>query len=160
MPTPELLELVRKAEGFSAVPYRCPAGYWTIGFGHRIPSSSHPRITREEGEALLSVDVGMAEREARRLLGPFAAERISPRRLAALTDLVFNVGRDALDGANPSDLTDDAGVVLALRRGDWADAARRFRKWVNARDPKTGQLRPLPGLVARRETGARWIEEG
>lgn len=158
--TPELLALLRKAEGFSATPYRCPAGYWTIGYGHRIPSGAHPAITVAEGEALLFADASMAEREAKRLLGLPAAEKISPRRLAALTDLVFNVGRDALDGVSPSDLTDDAGVVLALRRGDWADAARRFRKWVNARDPKTGILRPLPGLVARRETGARWIEEG
>lgn len=153
--TPELVGFVQHEESFSSLPYRCPAGYPTIGYGHRIVSMTHPPITHLEALALLDVDLAIAERGALALCPNLARE---PRRLAALTDLVFNVGRDALDGVSPFDLTDDAGVVLALRAGDWATAAEHFRQWDHARI--RGRLVPLPGLTSRRAVGARWIEEG
>lgn len=153
--TKELLDLIKREEGFRTKPYLCPAGYPTIGYGHRIPSMSHPPITQAEAEALLAVDVGIAERGALRL----APNLIKyPARLAALTDLVFNVGRDALDGVDPDDLTDDSGVVKMLRAENWPVAAAKFRQWCHAR--VKGQLVALPGLIRRREVGAKWIENG
>ncbi len=153
--TPELVTLLKREEGYRALPYLCPAGYPTIGYGHRIPSLVHPALTVQEAEELLLWDLRLAERGALALAPNLAAQ---PRRLAALTDLVFNVGRDALDGVSPSDLTDDAGVVQCLRASDWAGAAVRFRQWDHAR--VNGALIELPGLKRRREIGARWIEEG
>lgn len=153
--TPELIDLVKQEEGFRSVPYRCPAGYPTIGYGHRIVSMTHPPITLAQAEALLAVDLDIAEDIALALAPNLVTE---PRRLAALTDLAFNVGRDALDGVSPSDLTDDAGVVLRLRLGDWEGAALRFRKWDHAK--VHGALVELPGLKRRREIGATWIEVG
>lgn len=153
--TRELLQFVKLQEGFMSAPYLCPAGYPTIGYGHRIPSMAHPVITIAEAEALLQVDLGIAERGALALCPNLRDE---PRRLAALTDLVFNVGRDALDGVSPSDLTDDAGVVQHLRAGDWAGAAERFRRWDHAK--VNGVPVELAGLKQRRAVGATWIEEG
>lgn len=151
----ELEDLVKHEEGLRLSPYFCPAGYPTIGYGHRIPSLAHPPITIDEAESLLWADLSIAERGALQLCPNLADE---PLRLAALTDLVFNVGRDALDGATPSDLTDDAGVVRCLRAGDWTGAAIRFRKWDHAR--VSGNLVELSGLKRRREIGAMWIEQG
>lgn len=153
--TPELIALVKKEEGFVDHPYLCPAGYPTIGYGHRIPSVAHPAITMQDAEALLMVDLRIAERGALQLCPNLTTE---PRRLAALTDLVFNVGRDALDGMSQSDLNDDAGVVKRLRATDWEGAAERFRRWDHAK--VGGMLIELPGLKRRRETGAKWILEG
>jgi lysozyme len=159
--TEELKELVRQVEGLVLVPYLCPAGYPTIGYGHRILSMAHPPITFDEAEVLLALDIGIAERGAIELCPTLLIEA---RRLAALTDLVFNVGRDALDGKDPIDLTDDSGVVQYLRAGifmgalAWTEAAARFRQWNKAR--VNGVLVPLAGLTRRREVGARWIEEG
>lgn len=153
--TSELIDLVKYEEGLRLEPYLCPAGYPTIGYGHRIPSLSHPPISVDEAESLLRVDLGIAERGALTLCPDLAAY---PRRLAALTDLVFNVGRDALDGVSASDLTDDAGVVKCLRAHDWTGAAARFRKWDHAK--VNGTLIELAGLKRRRETGAEWIEQG
>ena len=137
------------------MPYLCPAGYPTIGYGHRIPSLAHPPITENEADGLLALDLGIAERGALTLCPNLSSE---PRRLAALTDLVFNVGRDALDGVSPSDLTDDAGVVKCLRAGDWPGAAIRFRRWDHAK--VHGILVELAGLKRRRAVGAWWIEQG
>lgn len=149
------MELAEREEGLVLTPYLCPAGYPTIGHGHRIPSLSHPAITVADAKAWLAVDLKIAERGALALCPNLSSE---PRRLAALTDLVFNVGRDALNGDSPSDLNDDAGVIKCLRAGDWTGAAARFRKWDHAK--VKGQLVELTGLKRRRETGARWIEEG
>src|SRR5258708_35954131 len=98
--TGELIRFVKGEEGLVLAPYLCPAGYPTIGYGHRIPSMAHPPITEAEAEQLLIVDLNIAERGALALCPNLATQS---RRLAALTDLVFNVGRDALDGASPSD---------------------------------------------------------
>jgi len=56
------MELAKRFEGFHRVttfdperrahPYICPAGYWTIGFGH-LCDAKHLPITMEEGEAYL-----------------------------------------------------------------------------------------------------------
>jgi len=153
--TNELIAFVKKQEGFVDHPYLCPAGYPTIGYGHRIPSLSHPAITTQDAEVLLAVDLRIAERGALELCPNLTEES---RRLAALTDLVFNVGRDALDGVSPSDLTDDSGVVRYLRLGAWTAAAERFRRWDHAK--VNGVLVELAGLKARREVGAQWIEQG
>jgi len=153
--TAELISFVKREEGFSAVPYRCPAGYPTIGYGHRIPSLTHPPITEHDGAVLLLFDLRLAERQALQLCPNLLHE---PRRLAALTDLVFNCGRDALDGGSPSDLTDDAGVVRCLRAQDWPGAAARFRRWDHAK--VNGQLVLLEALQRRRTIAATWIEEG
>ncbi|HNB58689.1 MAG TPA: lysozyme [Phycisphaerales bacterium] len=146
---------VKHFEAFRSRPYLCPAGYPTIGYGHRIPSMDHRPIDEMEATGWLLADLSAAQRQALTL-----CPALSGARLDALTDLVFNVGLGALDGDKPDDPIDDAGVVQALRRGDWPDAATRFRQWCNARNPKTKQLEPLPGLVARRAVGAAWIEQG
>jgi lysozyme len=151
----ELFDLIRVSETLVLKPYLCPAGYPTQGYGRRVPSLNLPPITKAQAEAWLLLDVRKHEDAAKKL-----APNLVGRRLDALTDLVFNVGNGALDGDNVLDPADDAGVVQALRREDWKDAAARFRRWNKARDPKTGALRPLAGLIKRREVGARWIEEG
>ena len=159
--TPELLDLIKREEGLRLVSYVCPAGYPTIGYGHRIPSMHHPAITEADADALLAFDVGIAERLALKLAPNLS---VYPRRLAALTDLVFNVGRDALDGVDPERIEDDSGVVQNLRAEDWTAAAAYFLKWCHARvwDPvlKKKVLKVLPGLLRRRQVGAKWIEEG
>lgn len=142
-----LLAHVKRYEGYRQVPYICPAGYPTVGYGHRIPSLDHPTVSEDEATALLMADLMEAQRKAL-LIVP----GLSGMRLAALTDLIYNVG------SGPA--LRDSGTVRALREEDWTTAAKKFRLWDKARDPQTGQLKPLPGLTARREVGARWIEQG
>ena len=142
--TDDLLDLIRSQEGLRLTAYICPAGYRTIGYGHRVPTLDRPPITEAQAEELLRADVHAAEIQALAL-----APRLTGPRLAALTDLVFNVGATALHGS---------GVLGALNSDNWPDAAARFRRWDKAR--VKGELIELPGLKARRELGARWIEQG
>jgi len=153
--TPAGVALVKKYEGLRLRVYRYPAGYPTIGYGHRVPDMTQPPITVAQAELWLQDDLAVAEEGALALAPDLGA---CPDRLAALTDLVFNIGRGALDGENPYDPLDDATVVRRLREQRWPEAAAAFRRWCHAR--VQGQLVQLPGLVIRREVGARWIETG
>jgi len=144
--TEELLALVKASEGCRLAPYLDPVGLPTIGYGHRIESMSHPPIVQPQANAILLADLEEAERSARHLAPNLASD---PRRLAALTDLVFNVGAAKLLGS---------GVVRCLKAGDWTAAAERFRRWNKGRIG--GQLVELKGLTTRRNTAAAWIEEG
>ena len=59
------IDLAKRFEGFHRVPkadplrrahpYICPAGYWTIGFGH-LCDPKHPPITEAEAEIYLARD--------------------------------------------------------------------------------------------------------
>lgn len=150
MSTPALSNLLRKIEGLSLTPYLCPAGYPTQGYGRRVKSLDVPRITVDIAEQWLKEDIATHEAIARSL-----CPNLSGIRLDALTDLVYNVGKDQLDGPDNKSLTDDdAGVVRALRAEDWPLAAKEMRRWVYSK----GKI--LNGLVRRRAITAGWIERG
>jgi lysozyme len=63
------IELAKRFEGFerkvkrgieiTAVPYICPAGFWTIGYGH-LCDPKHPPITEAEAEVYLARDLQSA----------------------------------------------------------------------------------------------------
>jgi GH24 family phage-related lysozyme (muramidase) len=59
------IDLAKRFEGFHRVPrvdpgrahpYVCPAGYWTIGYGH-LCDPKHPPITEAEAEGYLATDL-------------------------------------------------------------------------------------------------------
>jgi lysozyme len=147
--TPELVEHVKEFEGWRAKVYLCPAGYPTIGYGHRVDSLAHPPITKEEGEKLLRSDLWKAWNAA--ILVSPKLEQASARRQAAIIDFVFNVGSGKYARSTLRTMVD---------RGWWKEAAVQIRKWVYARDPKTDEMVRLPGLVKRREPPATWLEQG
>lgn len=142
----ELLDLIKRFEGFhkvvsrrpvvTAVPYICPAGYWTIGWGI-LCDKEHPPITLEQGDAMLlgvlPRYVGAALKHSPRL----AAE--PERRLAAIADFVFNLGPGRYAAST---------LRRRVNAGDWPGAAQEIGKWV------WGGGRKLPGLVARRQAEA------
>lgn len=80
--------MIRKFEGLRLAAYRCPAGVWTIGYGHTSGVVPGMSITIGQAEELLAQDVAVAE-------GIVNAERISGLRQCqfdALVSFVFNVG--------------------------------------------------------------------
>ena len=83
------LEIIKKYEGFSSQAYRCPAGVWTVGWGHTGRDINKDTIlTREEAELMLQKDVTNLQEQILFLLDdkPIANE------LDALTSLCYNVG--------------------------------------------------------------------
>ena len=139
------IELAKRFEGFHRVPkhdphraypYICPAGYWTIGFGH-LCLPEHPPITEDEGDSYLAQDLQAALRATLRYCPVLATE--AEGRLAAIMDFTFNLGAGRLQTST---------LRRRVNRLDWAVAAAELRRWVH------GGGRVLPGLVARREAEA------
>lgn len=141
--TPELVAFVKKQEGWINQPYRDPVGLPTLGYGHRIPDMEHPRITLEEGEAILKSDLRQ-KRDAIVAISPMLAQE-DERRVAALIDFAFNCGEGAYRTST---------MRKRVEARDWKDAAVEMRRWVHAGG------RVFEPLVERRATTARWLEEG
>jgi lysozyme len=136
------IELAKRFEGFHrmakadpgrAHPYICPAGYWTIGYGH-LCNSKHPPITEDEAEAYLALDLQTALSATLRYCPVLATEREG--RLAAIVDFTFNLGAGRLQTST---------LRRRVSQREWPAAASELRRWV------FGGGRVLPGLVARRE---------
>lgn len=146
--TEELVEHVKRFEGWVPHVYKCPAGYDTIGYGHRVDDPAHPPITKEEGEALLREDLQHYEDMALRLSPTLAHE---PRRLAAITDFCFNLGGARYSGSM-------LRVMVKLK--NWPKAAEQNGRWVYYHPPGSKEPEKLQGLVDRRAVTSRWLREG
>ncbi|ARU21610.1 3-deoxy-D-manno-octulosonate 8-phosphate phosphatase [Ralstonia solanacearum] len=139
------IELAKRFEGFHRVPtvdpgraypYVCPAGYWTIGYGH-LCDQTHPPITQAQAEAYLAADLVTALNATLRCCPVLAT---GPEgRLAAIVDFTFNLGAGRLQTST---------LRRRINQRDWPAAANELRRWVH------GGGKVLPGLAARREAEA------
>jgi lysozyme len=99
------LAIIKESEGFKPAPYLCPAGYWTIGFGHRILSTeSFISITEAEAEQLLIKDVGIAEN----CINNLVKVPITQNQFDALVSFVYNVGCEAFKNSTMLRLLNNA----------------------------------------------------
>ncbi|MGE0108234.1 MAG: lysozyme [Bdellovibrionales bacterium] len=84
----EALDLVKIFEGLRLSAYLCPAGKWTIGYGHTQGVVQGQAITKEQAEALLMDDLTRAALPIEQCVDV----PLSRRQFAALVSFVFNVG--------------------------------------------------------------------
>jgi lysozyme len=135
------IDLAKRFEGFHRVPradpgrahpYLCPAGFWTIGYGH-LCDSKHPPINQTDAERYLADDLQTALSATLRYCPVLASDTA---RLAAIVDFTFNLGAGRLQTST---------LRRRLGQRDWPGAASELRRWVY------GGGKVLPGLVTRRE---------
>jgi lysozyme len=137
------VDLAKQFEGFHRVPkfdperrahpYICPAGYWTIGFGH-LCKPDHSPITETEAEIYLAADLQSALKATLRCCPILAAE--PENRLAAIVDFTFNLGAGRLQTST---------LRLRINQMDWPASTKELSRWIY------GAGRIMPGLVARRD---------
>ena len=140
------IALAKQFEGFHRVPkfdlerrahpYICPAGYWTIGYGH-LCDPKHPPITIDDAEVYLANDLISAINATLRYCPVLATE--SDGRLAAIVDFTFNLGAGRLQTST---------LRRRINQRDWEGAVRELSKWIHA----GGKV--LNGLVVRRHAEA------
>ncbi len=136
----EGLALIRRFEGFRAVSYKCPAGVWTIGYGHTSragPPAVAGGMTVSEAQAakILAADVGQFAAGVAALV----KRPLTDNQFAALVSFAYNVGLGNFKSSS---------VLAAVNAGDFAAVPRRLQLWVK------GGGRVLAGLVARRAAEA------
>ena len=143
------IDLAKQFEGFHRVPkfdpeqrahpYICPAGYWTIGYGH-LCDPMHPPITEAEAEVYLSSDLITAFNATLRYCPLLATE--PEGRLAAIVDFTFNLGAGRLQTST---------LRRRINQRNWPQAGIELRRW------SYGGGRQLPGLIARRAQEVRLL---
>ena len=80
-------ELIKQFEGLRLEAYLCPAGIWTIGYGHTSDVSPNSFITIQEADEYLHRDVASVEMQLNKLNLSF-----SQCQWDAIVSFVFNVG--------------------------------------------------------------------
>lgn len=137
------VDLAKRFDGFHRVPkneplrrahpYICPAGFWTVGFGH-LCKPDHPPITEMEAEVYLAQDLTTALTATLRYCPVLVTEY--ELRLAAIVDFTFNLGAGRLQSST---------LRRRINQRDWLAAAFELRRWIY------GGGKVLLGLVKRRE---------
>jgi len=131
------LEIIKRYEGWSSKPYKCPAARWTIGWGAtwnikgKPVTSKHPPINKKQGTALLKRELHHVEKA----IGKLITVELTENMFSSLCSFSFNVGTGNLQRST---------LRMILNRGQYEDAADEFPKWRRA----NGRI--LKGLVKRR----------
>ena len=139
------LGLIKAHEGKRLAAYLCPAGVWTIGYGHTSAAgdpavAAGMTITAQEADAILSNDIDLFEDGVAKLLRKARVNLVEPHEFDAMVSLAFNLGLGAFARST---------VLARYLRGDKAGAGAAFSFWVKA----NGQT--LAGLVRRRKAEAK-----
>ena len=135
-----LIQAVKQFEGLRLKSYRCPAGIWTIGYGHTHGVKAGQQITRAQADSLLVGDLLPFVQYVNRL-GVCKTQG----QFDALVDFAYNLGTAALGSST---------LLQRIRiNADDATICKEFRRWVYS----GGKV--LAGLKKRREWECKqWIK--
>lgn len=108
---------IRKSEGLSYLPYKCPTGHLTIGYGHNLEHG----ISIEAAELLLRQDIEIAVRQVKNAF--IWWPKLTEARFYVLVDMTFNMGISRLCGFKK--------MLSAVEAGDYQTAAKEMlaSKW-------------------------------
>lgn len=121
------LNLIKSFEGCRLTAYKCPAGVWTIGWGHTGGVKPGQKITQAEADQMLVSDMAAYERK----VDKYAAYHWNQNEFDALTSFAYNVGSiDQLTANGTRNRTVIAAKILQYDKGGG---------------------KTLPGLTKRRE---------
>lgn len=127
------LALIKEFEGLRLEAYLCPAGVWTIGWGHTKGVKKGDRIDISTAEKYLREDIEEAEKGIEKLV----KVKLNDNQFSALVSFVFNFGETKFRSST---------LLRVINTDPYSpNVAVQFRRWVYA-DGKISQ-----GLIRRRE---------
>ena len=134
------IQLIKRFEGCKLKPYLCPAGYWTVGYGHVIGNGkTKPEkqlYTQGEINELLRTDLARFEQGVLR----YCPVPLTQFEFDSLVSFSFNLGLGVLQRST---------LRRKILRQDKQAAARNILKYNKAGG------RVLKGLTRRREAEYR-----
>lgn len=136
-------DFIAEWEGFRREAYKCPAGVWTIGYGHTGGVKDGDTIGKSMARELLVDDI----RKASEALAPVINVPVTDGQYIALASLAFNVGSNYVKRHCPK-------LLRCLNAGDDRGAAMQFLDITRC----NGVV--LKGLVARRKAEAELFFPG
>ena len=133
------VELIRHFEGCYLDAYLCPAGVWTIGYGHTANVKEGDSVDQEAAEAFLIEDLEKFEQAVMRLV----EVPLTQQQFDALVSWTFNLGAGNLA---------ESTLLRKLNNYQYAEVPEQMMRWVRA----GGQV--LDGLVKRRAAEAAMFQ--
>ncbi|PKO97070.1 MAG: lysozyme [Bacteroidetes bacterium HGW-Bacteroidetes-7] len=130
------IQLIKDFEGLRLEAYRCPAGKWTIGYGHTRNVIPGMKITSEVADKLLMDDLISVEKCLNE-----SNLALNQNQFDALSDFVFNFGTDKF-------LKSTLFKIVRISPDD-ARISEELLKWNKGR--VSGVLQVIPGLTRRRK---------
>jgi lysozyme len=146
-------------------PKLCPAGFWTIGYGHVVinPVNNRPMThttpykdvvkfsLKDETEALALLDIDFTKFKSHVLGNVNKNINPLPREIDSMASFAYNVGVGNFTKST---------LLRLFNKGDRAGASLEFMKWCKARNPKTGEMIVLKGLERRRKSEQHYFLTG
>ena len=126
------IDLIKHFEGCELNAYKCPAGVWTIGYGHIKGVSEGMSITQEQAEQMLLDEL----KEYENYINELVTVNLSQNQFDALVSWVYNLG--------PANLQSST-LLKVLNSGDYSGVPAQIERWNKA----GGKV--LEGLIRRRE---------
>lgn len=126
--------MLLRDEGCSRVPYKCPAGFWTIGVGRNLEANP---LSDDEIALILDNDIDRARTAANEIFGATWFEQQEEHRQLGIINLIFNLGK--------SGFMQFKKAIGAMLRGDWDTAANeildsRYAEQVGERAERVAKL--------------------
>ena len=135
----EGLELIKKFEGCKLKSYKCPAGVWTIGYGHTEDVKEGDIVSPQEADKLLRADVFKFEE----YVADNVTVKLTQNQFDALVTWTFNLGVGNLRNST---------MLKKLNNTDYTSVPFEMKRW-NKAGGKT-----LDGLVRRRQAESLLFE--
>ena len=130
-------KIIKEYEGLRLESYLCPAGFWTIGWGHTAPDiKKGMKITETQAEFYLAYDIQYFSNVVKR----YVKVPLNDNQMAALVSFTFNLGDQRLKSST---------LLKIINAGNFDQAALEFLKWDKA--TVDGKLISLNGLTKRRK---------
>lgn len=129
--------MIKAWEGCRLKAYRCPAGVWTIGYGHTEGVKAGMTITQQQADAMFDEEIEKFEKQVRPLVADVA---LTQNQYDSLVSLAYNIGVGTLRKS----------TLLKKVKSNPNDPTIRtaFMQWIR------GGGKILPGLQKRREMEA------
>jgi len=128
----KLIEELKRDEGVELRPYKCSAGFLTLGVGRNIEERG---ITMDESDYLLANDITICEEEATRVFKWY--NTLSDVRQRVILNMIFNLGL--------TKLLNFKKFLAAMEAEDWEEAGKqmldsRWAKQVGNRADRLEQM--------------------
>ena len=131
----EGIDLIKHFEGCELEAYKCPAGVWTIGYGHIKGVQEGDVITEQQADDMLVEELEEYENYIHNLVSC----PLNQNQFDAIVSWVYNLGSSNLQAST---------LLKVLNAGDYAGVPAQMLRWNKA----GGKV--LEGLTRRRQAEA------
>ncbi len=129
------IDLIKHFEGCELKAYKCPAGVWTIGYGHIKGVQEGDVITEQQADEMLVEELYEYENYINTLVNV----PLNQNQYDALVSWVYNLGSSNLQAST---------LLKVLNAGDYDNVPEQIMRWNKA----GGKV--LEGLTRRRQAEA------